>query len=146
MSGDRLNGEHKRVIEKEKPKEKLKADNGVTLVLPKIPTILDDDKYEKKKEIKKQEDDEIKDKIDLQMLTDKINQGNILSEIEFYFRGPNPNYFQACANLGLKDNNSNFIDFLGSDLGSQILRVNMLSIYIETGNIFYDNYNANDEL
>ena len=41
------------MIEKEKPKEKLKADNGVTLVLPKIPTILDDDKYEKKKEIKK---------------------------------------------------------------------------------------------
>ena len=73
MSRDRQFSKLELVIEKEKPKEKLKADNGVTLVLPKIPTILDDDKYEKKKEIKKQEDDEIKDKIDLQMLTDEIN-------------------------------------------------------------------------
>ena len=51
-SRDRLISKLELVIEKEKPKEKLKADNGVTFVLPKIPTILDDDKYEKKKEIK----------------------------------------------------------------------------------------------
>ena len=53
MSGDRLNGELKRVIEKEKPKEKLEADNDMTFFLPKIPTILDNDKYKKKNEIKK---------------------------------------------------------------------------------------------
>ena len=63
--------------------------NDVTFFLPKVPTILDDDKYEKKKEIKKQEDDEIKEEINLQKLTDKINQGNIPSELEFYFGGFN---------------------------------------------------------
>ena len=60
MSGDRLNGELKRVIEKEKPKEKLEADNDMTFFFPKIPTILDNDKYKKKNEIKKQKDDGIK--------------------------------------------------------------------------------------
>ena len=73
------------MIEKEKPE----ANDDVTLSLPKVPTILDDDKYEKKKEIKKQEDDEIKEKINLQKLNDKINQGNIPSELEFYFGGFN---------------------------------------------------------
>ena len=53
---------------------------------------------------------------------------------------------KACATLGLSDNNSNFIDFLASDFGSQILRKNMLSIHIETGNIFFDNYNTNESL
>ena len=48
------------MIEKEKPKEKLEADNDMTFFLPKIPTILDDDKYKKKNEIKKQKDDGIK--------------------------------------------------------------------------------------
>ena len=73
MSGDRLIGELERVIEKEKPTEKLEVDDDVTLFLPEIPTILDDDEYENKKKRKIQEDDEIKAEIDLQKLTEKIN-------------------------------------------------------------------------
>lgn len=53
MSRDRLIGELEWVVEKEKPKEKLQADNDVIFFLLKISTILDDDEYEKKKEIKK---------------------------------------------------------------------------------------------
>ena len=33
-----------------------------------------------------------------------------------------------------------------SDIDFQILRENMLSIDIETGNIFYDNYNTNESI
>ena len=80
------------MVEKEKPKKKLQADDDVIFFLPKISTILDDDEYEKKKKRKKQEDDEIKEEIDLQKLTDKINQGNIPAELEFYFGGFNPNF------------------------------------------------------
>ena len=54
MSRDRLIGELEWVAEKEKPKEKLQADNDVIFFLPKISTILDDDKYEKKKKEKSQ--------------------------------------------------------------------------------------------
>ena len=53
MSGNRLIGELERVIEKEKPTEKLEVDDCVTLFLPEIPTILDDDEYEKKKKKEK---------------------------------------------------------------------------------------------
>ena len=58
----------------------------------------------KKKESKKQEDD-------------KINQGNIPSELEFYFGGHNPNFFRACAILNLSNDNANFIWYLASDFG-----------------------------
>ena len=63
----------------------------------------------KKKESKKQEDDKINEEIDLKKVTDKINQGNIPSELEFYFGGHNPNFFRACAILNLSNGDANFI-------------------------------------
>ena len=44
--------EPERVIEKEKPKEKIIPDENI-LSLPKIPTILDNEDFEIKQEIKK---------------------------------------------------------------------------------------------
>ena len=44
--------------------------------------------------------------------------------------------------FNLNSDNSNFIDLLSSDIGSQILQQNQLSIHIETGNIFFNNYNT----
>ena len=51
-----------------------------------------------------------------------------------------------CSQLGLNKDNGNFIDFLSSDIGSQIFRENMLSVHIETGNVFYDNSNKNKSI
>ena len=51
-----------------------------------------------------------------------------------------------CSLLGLNKDNEDFIDFLSSDIGLQILRENMLLIHIETGNISYDNCNTNESL
>ena len=51
-----------------------------------------------------------------------------------------------CSKLNLSKDNENFIDILSSDIGSQILRKNMLSIHVETGNIFYENYNTNESI
>ena len=68
------------------------------------------------------------------------------SELEFYFGVFNPNFFKACAALGLTDDNSNFVDILASDIGSKILGENMLSIHIETGNIFFDGCNTNKSI
>ena len=47
----------------------------------------------KKQEIKKQQDKERNDEIDVQMLHDEINSGEIPKETEFYFGCPNQNYF-----------------------------------------------------
>ena len=48
-----------------------------------------------------------------------------------------------CSSFNLNLENSYFIDFLPSDIGSQMFEENILSIHIETGNIFYDNDNTN---
>ena len=42
--------------------------------------------------------------------------------------------------------NSDFVDFLFLDIGSQVFREKMLSIHIETGNILFDNYNTNESI
>ena len=109
--------------------------------LPKIPTILDNEDFEQKQKIKKQQDDEIKKEIDLTRLKDELDAGQVLKEIEFYFGGQNCNFFM-CSKLNLNKGNENFVDFLFSDIGSHILKENMLSIHIRTGNIFYENYNT----
>ena len=73
--------------------------------------------------------------------------GETRKEIEFPFGGENYNFFLMCSQLGLNKDNENFINFLSwGIIGSQIFRENMLSIYIETGNIFYGNYNTNESI
>ena len=49
-----------------------------------------------------------------------------------------------CPPLDLNKNNESVVDFLllGTDL--QIFRKNALLVHIETGNIFYNNYNTNE--
>ena len=70
-------------------------DNDIFFSSPKLPTILNKEDFEKKKqqEIKKQQDKERNDEIDVQMLHDEINSGEIPKETEFYFGCPNQNYF-----------------------------------------------------
>ena len=40
--------------------------------------------------------------------------------------------------------NREFIEFLLSDLGQNLMMNNSLSIYTESGNIFYQNFNTNE--
>ena len=49
----------------------------------------------------------------------------------------------ACNLLCLNEDNNKFVSFLCSDHGQNILTENSLSIHIEAGNIFYDNFNTN---
>ena len=39
-----------------------------------------------------------------------------------------------------------FIDFLSSDIGSQIFRENFLSMHIETDNVYFGGYNTNESI
>ena len=96
VSGDCLIGELKRVIEKEKPKEEIVPDENIIFSLPKTPTILDNEGFQIKQEIKKQKDAEINDEIDLTRLKDEKDAGEIPKDIEFYFGGKNCNLF-LCA-------------------------------------------------
>ena len=86
-------GELDRIIEKEKPKEEFVPDENIVFSLPKIPTILDNEDFEVKQEIKKQKDDEINEEIDLTRLKDEIYTGEIPKEIGFYFGRKSYNFF-----------------------------------------------------
>ena len=141
MSGDCLTADLERVIEKKKnPKEEIAPDENIIFSLPKIPTILDNEEFEIKREIKKQKDNEINEEIDLTRIKDGVDAEEIPPKIEFYFGGENYNFSLVCSQLSLNKDNESF-DFLPSDIGSQILRRNMLLIHIKTGNILYENYN-----
>ena len=72
-----------RVTEKEKLKEEIVPDENIISSLPKIPTILDNEDFEIKQELRKQKD-EINEEIDLTRLKD---------EIDFYFGRENDNFF-----------------------------------------------------
>ena len=130
-SGDCLIGDLERVTEKENPKEEIVHDQNIIFSLPKKPTVLDNEDFERKQEIKKQKDDETVEEIDLITLKYEIGTGEIPKEIEFYSGRENYNFFLMCSWLGLNKGNENFIDSLSSDIGSQIFRENMLSIHIE---------------
>ena len=125
-SGDCLIGHLERVTEKENPKEEIVHDQNIIFSLPKIPTILDNEDFEIKQEIKKQKDDETIEETDLIRLKYEIGTGEIPKEIEFYSGRENYNFFLMCSWLGLNKGNENSIDFLSSDIGSQIFRENML--------------------
>ena len=86
--------ERERVIEKEKPKQNLVPDGDIIFTLAKLPIILDNDDFEWKQEMKKQ-DKEINDEIDLTRLNYEIDSREIPKEIEFYFGGPSPIFFKC---------------------------------------------------
>ena len=46
--------------------------------------------------------------------------------------------------VGIYGNGSEFIDFLCSPKGEEIMQENSISIHLETGNVFYDNFNTQE--
>ena len=118
ISGDSPIEELEQVIEVERLKENLVPEVDIFFVLPKILQILDNKKFEQKQEIKKQQDDEINDEIDLNRLKDEIDANKIPREIEIYFRGQNYIFFLMYSKLNLSQINENFIDFLSTDISS----------------------------
>ena len=87
MNSDRLICELERVNEKENPKKNLVPEDDIVFALPKIPEIPNNEDFEQKQEIKKQQDDEINNEIDLNRLKDGIDAGESPREIDFYFGG-----------------------------------------------------------
>ena len=77
LSGKKLIRKRERVIEKEKPKEKIVPDKDISFTLLKISTILDDLIFEKEQEKKRKEEKQIKSEIDLQKLKDKLDVGEV---------------------------------------------------------------------
>ena len=76
----------------------------------------------------------------------KLMLVKFLGKLSFILEVKTTTFFLLFLKLNLSKDNENFIDLLSSEVGSEILRENMLSIHTETRNIFYENYNTNESI
>ena len=67
-------------------------------------------------------------------------------EFEFFTGGENSKFNSFVERFGLTTENINFIDFLQSEYCKEILQQNDFKIHIETGNIYYDDKDANESI
>ena len=62
----------------------------------------------------------------------------------FFYSGDSDEFVNALEFIGLRPINREFSAFLLSDLGRKTMAENKLSIHVESGDIFYDNHNADE--
>ena len=91
----------------EKPNQKIEIDNDLINIPPKAPGFLGP-KFQLEQEQNKEEQEDLKKEFNLNHIYEEINDGKILAELEFHFRGPNIRFFQKCAGLGLDEEKTNF--------------------------------------
>ena len=67
-------------------------------------------------------------------------------QLDFFYGGEHlsENFIRAYNFLSLNDENIGFADFLCSERGRNIVLNNSLSIHVESGNIFYQNFYTNE--
>ena len=86
----------------------------------------------------------IKEEYNFDEIKDAFDGASVLKQLEFFYGGDNDNFVQACNFLLSNEDDNEFISFLCSDQGQNIMTNNSLSIHIESGNIFYQNFNTNE--
>ena len=64
-------------------------------------------------------------------------------QLEFFHGEDNESFVRACNFLSPNEDNNEFVSFLCSDRSQNIMANNNLSIHIESGNIFFQNFNTN---
>ena len=67
----------------------------IFFALPKIPQILDNKNFEQKQEIKKQQDNEINDEIDLNRLKDELMPMKFLEKLSFILEVETTSFFSC---------------------------------------------------
>ena len=73
-----------------------------------------------------------------------MKEKSLLSLIFFFFGVENDNFVHACNFLLLNEDNNEFISFLCSDMGQNIMTNNSLSIHVESGDTFYNDFNTSE--
>ena len=97
----------------------------------------------------KKEEDEILQKVieeyDIPGMKETMDEtGQVPERIYFFYRGDSQIFVDALELTGLSPINREFAAFLLSDLGRQTMTQNKLSIHVESGDIFYDNHNTEE--
>ena len=79
-------------------------------------------------------------------IKDAFDEASVLQQLEFFYGGDNDNPVRACNFSSLNEDNNEFISVLCSKHGQNIVANNKLSIYIESENNFYQNFNTNENV
>ena len=104
--------------------------------------IIQDD-YVNDKVLNEKSIEDIKDEYNFEEIKDSFDDGSIPPQLEFSFGGDNDNFLNARNLIGLNEDNNKFVSLLCSDMGQNKLTSNSLSIHVENGNMFYDNFSTN---
>ena len=86
----------------------------------------------------------IKEEYGFEEIKSAFDEASVPEQLEFFYGGNNENFVRACNFLSLNEDNNEFIYFLCLENGQNIMTNNSLSIHIESGNIFYQNFNTNE--
>ena len=71
-------------------------------------------------------------------------EASVPAQLDFFYGGENINFVRAAEFLSLNQENREFIAFLLSDQGQNLITNNELPIHIESGDIFYQNFKTNE--
>ena len=95
-----------------------------------------------------EEDTILQDIIDEYNIPDMKNTmdetGEVPENIYFFYGGESEGFVKALEFLGINPSNKEFAAFLLSDLGRKTMTQNKLSIHVDSGDIFYDNHNTEE--
>ena len=96
---------------------------------------------------KKLEDDALENKKEeygFEEIQDVFDEASAPQQLKFFYGGDNNNFVRACNILSLNEDSNVFISFLCLDHGQNIMTNTSLSIHVESGNIFYQSFNTNE--
>ena len=106
-----------------------------------------DDILEQKFINKKEEEDavleQIKEDYNFDQIKKAFDEAAVPPQLHFFYGGENSNFNRAVEFLLLSNENREFTAFLFSDKGQNLMMDNSLSIHIESGDIFYENFSTN---
>ena len=123
---------------------KLELGDGLANVLgPQAEDILKE-KFVNPKELEYETLENIKEEYNFDEIKGAFDEASVTKQLEFFYGGYNEKSTQACKFLSPNEDNNEFIYFFCSDYGQNIMTNNSLSIHIESGNIFYQNFNTNE--
>ena len=80
----------------------------------------------------------------------ELNDGKIPDELKFFSGGnesANALKFHAIKNVGsLYESNENFLDYLLSDFGREVLSKNKMKIHLDSRNVYYNASNMRESI
>ena len=123
------------------PPPRLELSDGLLNVLNDGENIINND-FIKTEDLDEKDIEDIKNEY-FEGIKNTLDEGHIPEILEFFSGGDgNENFCINCEMLGIDSDESEFIDFFCSPKGEEIMQENSLSIHLERGNIFYNNFNT----